>query len=175
MTSEKNMRKILTSKKGVSLLEGLIALLLLALVATGTFAVLLSTSRRSSQPDIREEMALAVERAMNKLQVYVKPSDGTLPTGYVSGYGNAKLCSEDTYGTALATTSSTTYHNISCMLPPICDSSNSSFTYEVSESSSIKTKLSGQFTEIGSLNFSGITMKQPYSIKFHITCNGYRL
>ena len=49
------MKKILKSKKGVTILEGLIALALLALVATGTFAVLLSSSRKSSQPDIRED------------------------------------------------------------------------------------------------------------------------
>ena len=62
------IRKILKNRKGVTLLEGLIALVLLAMVTTGTFAVLLSTSRRSAQPDIREEMTFAVERAMNKLQ-----------------------------------------------------------------------------------------------------------
>ena len=59
------MKHILQNKRGVTLLEGLIALLLLAVIAVGTFGVLLSTSRRASDPDIRAEMILAVERAKN--------------------------------------------------------------------------------------------------------------
>ena len=55
------MKKLLKSKKGVTILEGLIALLLLAMISVGTFGVLLSTSRKSAQPDIREEMMKLLE------------------------------------------------------------------------------------------------------------------
>ena len=44
------------NKKGVTILEGLIALGLLAAVSVGIFGVLLSLSRKSYEPDIREEM-----------------------------------------------------------------------------------------------------------------------
>ena len=57
------MKRILSKKTGVTILEGLIALGLLALVAAGTFGVLLSVSRKAGSPDIRESMILAVERA----------------------------------------------------------------------------------------------------------------
>lgn len=56
---------ILKNKKGVTLLEGLIALALLAIVATGTFSVLLSASRKTSSPDMREELVFAVEKPTN--------------------------------------------------------------------------------------------------------------
>lgn len=61
---------MITNKKGVTLLEGLIALALLAMVAVGTFSVLLSSSRKSSGPDKYEEMLLAVERVHHGLQVF---------------------------------------------------------------------------------------------------------
>lgn len=167
------IRKILKNRKGVTLLEGLIALVLLAMVTTGTFAVLLSTSRRSAQPDIREEMTFAVERAMNKLQTYVfttKDDSGdkiklsTVPEEIQNG-----LCSTDDDPLAAGD------HNISCMLPPICDNNNSSFKYTVSIVSS--TSKLGIYRlslyDIGSA--SGLSLAEPYSINFDITCNGYKL
>ena len=77
------LKRVLTKKKGVTILEGLIALGLLALVAAGTFGVLLSVARKSGAPDIREEMVLAVERANDQLQMY--------SSGIVSGMTNSKL------------------------------------------------------------------------------------
>ena len=166
------IRKILKNRKGVTLLEGLIALVLLAMVTTGTFAVLLSTSRRSAQPDIREEMTFAVERAMNKLQTYVfttKDDSGdkiklsTVPTAIQNG-----LCGTDEDPLAAGS------HNIDCMLPPICNN-NSSFKYTVSVVNS--TSKLGIYRlslyDIGSA--SGLSLAEPYSINFDITCNGYKL
>lgn len=155
----------LHNKKGVSLLEGLIALLLLALIATGTFGVLLSTSRRSTQPDIREEMVLAVERAMDKLQVYVYPNSyayGSLPYDVKGG-----LCGD--YNPLGDNT-----HNIECMLPPICNRNQSHFTYKVSKISETewpKGKL--RLTDLG----SGVDyqLRAPYTVQFDIQCNGFRL
>lgn len=65
------MKSIFTNRKGVTVLEGLIALGLLALVATGTFSVLLSVSRKGTNPDMREEMIYAIEKAHNLLQGYI--------------------------------------------------------------------------------------------------------
>lgn len=64
------MKRIFKNKKGVTVLEGLIALLLLAMISVGTFSVLLSASRKSSQPDQREAMTLSMERAVHALQVF---------------------------------------------------------------------------------------------------------
>ena len=179
------MKKILKSKKGVTILEGLIALALLALVATGTFAVLLSASRTSSQPDIREEMALAVEKAAQKLQVYVYP-DGFDPDD-VDGISTAVT-------KGLCGTQDALYvleegkHNIDCLLPPICDANKSSFTYTVEElttglpkttSSAMPMRTSDQMQKkdpdgnnVGEEDIDG---EYARTVTFEITCNGFTL
>ena len=147
-------------------MEGLIALLLLALIATGTFGVLLSTSRRSTQPDIREEMILAVERAMDKMQVYVYPTDyayGSLPADVKGG-----LCGDSN---PLADQE----HDIACLLPPICNASNSYFHYTI-------TQVPGENMPHEKIRFEDLgsgtlyyPVRSPYSIKFDIQCNGFKL
>lgn len=62
------MKHILHNRKGVTVLEGLIALLLLSVVAVGTFGVLLSSSRKASIPDVREELMQSVERTHGSLR-----------------------------------------------------------------------------------------------------------
>ncbi len=176
------MKKFLANKKGVTILEGLIALTLLALVATGTFAVLLSISRKSSQPDVYEEMALAVERAAQKLQVYVYPD--TVSLDAIEGiHDDVKegLCGNQNTDNILA---EDTTHDISCLLPPICDGANSSFTYTVD---SVDMALPGN--DMGVREVDQIQAKDEYGddagadlsgraarrIKFNIVCNGFTL
>lgn len=169
------LKRVLTKKKGVTILEGLIALGLLALVAAGTFGVLLSVARKSGAPDIREEMVLAVERANDQLQMY--------SSGIVSGMANSKLYEQYANGmcggslipaevkVSDSSPMSLGSHNIKCMLPPLCDYSNSTFTYTVREAS---------FT---THNYGGSNMVTDYSptafqgrqVTFNITCNGFTL
>ena len=169
------LKRVLTKKKGVTILEGLIALGLLALVAAGTFGVLLSVARKSGAPDIREEMVLAVERANDQLQMY--------SSGIVSGMTNSKLYEQYANGmcggslipaevkVSDSSPMSIGSHNIKCMLPPLCDYSNSTFTYTVREAS---------FT---THNYGGSNMVTDYSptafqgrqVTFNITCNGFTL
>ena len=175
------MKKILKSKKGVTILEGLIALALLALVATGTFAVLLSSSRKSSQPDIREEMALAVEKAAQKLQVYVYPTgfdlddvDG-LHTDVTEG-----LCGEQSALYVLDEGE----HDIDCLLPHICDAGQSSFTYTVKNlttglpntASAMRASDRLQEKNADGAN-AGVDIDGQYArtVTFEITCNGFTL
>ncbi|MGN0017242.1 MAG: hypothetical protein ACI37O_07900 [Candidatus Avelusimicrobium sp.] len=155
------MNRLLKNKKGVTILEGLIALGLLALVAGGTFGVLLSVSRKSSQPDIREEMLLAVERANEQLQMYASgTSSGDLPTEYQNG-----LCNNGD------TTLSTGEHAINCMLPVICDpdSSKSHFSYTVGSQSVSATGFPT------AANYRTSTFDAAKTITFEITCNGFTL
>ncbi len=163
------MKRILKSKKGVTILEGLIALMLLALVATGTFAVLLSTSRKSSAPDIREEMALAVERANNLVQAYVLPSGMTdLGSAWCNGSSGCTtnfatgLCGNDLSPMGTGT------HIINCMLPPICDPRQSRFAYIVNTVNK-SIPLTAQDSQSSS---SSSTM---YSVRYEISCNGFTL
>ncbi len=155
------MKKILNGKTGVTILEGIIALGLLALVAGGAFGVLLSASRQNTQPDIREEMVWAVEKAHDKLKGY--NGQGILPTDTIPTNSQYGLC-----GTATSPDNFPLQegpHEIKCLLPPICDPNQSSFTYEVED---INMGIpSTVHSETSSLSGKKIT--------FSITCNGYKL
>ena len=143
------MKKFLQNKKGVTLLEGLIALLLLAMVATGAFAVLLSNSRRATQPDIREEMMLAVNNAHEMLttRMYAANADG------VTG-----LCGKSV--------SSSSKQDIGCLLPVVCDRTKSSFYYTIAD---------GTDTASGKVTTQYEGTKNNKQITFEITCNGFTL
>ena len=173
------IRKFLKNKKGVTLLEGLIALLLLALVAAGTFAVLLSAARKSMGPDIREEMALAIEKASDLLQGYVYVNSDTISGGTGNRFAKG-LCDPTIVDAApLSTTGS---HDIKCLLPPICDRSNSSFTYTISVPTLHETNSSypsGALKSADVMSDSGLaagyTRATPYRVVFDINCNGFSL
>ena len=82
------MIRVLQNRKGVTLLEGLIALALLAMVAVGTFGVLLSSSRGSTAPDKREEMLLTAERIRNGMQMLSYQFDKYTSQRYNGVYNN---------------------------------------------------------------------------------------
>ena len=140
--------------------------MLLALVATGTFAVLLSTSRKSAQPDIREEMALAVDRASQMLQVYTLTADQQrqLDDDQIWGgpYANG-LCGND------ETPVATGDHFINCLLPPMCDLGESYFKYTVASSGDNMER----YLEGDDLAEQGL--KDSQSITFDIQCKGFTL
>lgn len=171
------MKKFLKNKKGVTILEGLIALTLLALVATGTFAVLLSTSRKSSEPDIREEMALAVERATHWLQAYIVPDGTNLDQVWCGDNGSCTrtltdvLCPEED-GSGNAVTPG--QHGIKCKLPPICDKSQSDFYYILNESSYqfLPPADADQAKTNGVTDVGGEPLR---TVEFYIKCNGFTL
>lgn len=165
------MKKILSKKTGVTVLEGLIALGLLALVAAGTFGVLLSVSRKAGTPDIRESMILAVERVNEQLQMYPPvlylSSDAEIPSELRNG-----LCGGDSNPLAVGRT-----HFINCMLPPICDRNTSSFYYTTgTEKVNMSVPFSAKYSSSGMVEGWGAS---PYasvmSVKYYITCNGFTL
>ena len=170
------LKRVLTKKKGVTILEGLIALGLLALVAAGTFGVLLSVARKSGAPDIREEMVLAVERANDQLQMY--------SSGIVSGMTNSKLYEQYANGmcggslipaevkVSDSSPMSIGSHNIKCMLPPLCDYSNSTFTYMVREAS-FTTHNYGASNMV--TDYASAFPTKGRQVTFNITCNGFTL
>lgn len=167
------MKKLLKSKKGVTILEGLIALLLLAMISVGTFGVLLSTSRKSAQPDIREEMIMAVEKAQEILQIYSYYQVENASSGLNPASDNNLLTEMDSYFTVSAKTTnplSDGEHSFTAkMLPPICDPSNSSFTYTVTTTATgITSSLS--YSADGMDITSAIPIR---TVSFHITCNGF--
>lgn len=181
--------KLLNSKAGVTILEGIIALGLLAVVMAGAFGVLLSASRKSSQPDMREEMILAVEKVKDRLQVYINTANDTTAQGELPADLASGLCTgkKDIEENSLDDTNplGTGSHNIQCMLPIICDkdSDQSEFFYKVS-GESVTLNLADKHTEgtndeEGKICENCETVTAPTTsnlkIKFTIKCNGYEL
>lgn len=167
------MHFIFKNKKGVTILEGLIALGILAIVSVGIFGVLLSISRKSTDTDVREEMVLAVDRAYKALQLYsfsLNPSTwssswipNTYPLGLCAGDGmvdNNPMNSD-------------VWHDISCMLPPICDRSpnQSYFRYKpFSVPAELPPGAQKQDFRMGGSDYLEIT-----GVEIRIKCNGFTL
>lgn len=185
------MKNLLLNKKGITLLEGLIAMLLLAMVAVGTFGVLLSVSRQPAQPDIQEEMLYAVERANKLLQIYTYklsgqqsgtnyPSSSSTMLTNLSKYFGSDPLSEGTHnGDSL--------HNL---LPALCDWDKSDLTYTVTKTNFTASSALGVASdayyyaapafgggwEPSSLLYDVSNSNIPiYQVQFNITCNGYTL
>lgn len=168
--------KLLNSKAGVTILEGVIALGLLAVVTAGAFGVLASAARKSLQPDMREEMALAVEKTKNLLQMYSYGND------HVSSEFEGGLCKNNESNPL-----SPGEHSILCMLPPICDQNHpqSRFTYTVEQTYIRPTSSDGEdgyhlkpgdLEEGVPISISGASsVLWKYRIKFNMACNGYEL
>ena len=177
------MKRILHSESGVTVLEGVIALGLLALVTAGSFGVLLSASRQNSMPDVREEMSYAVEKANDKLKVYLQAAQmGDVGRAYLPDSFKQGLCGTDVTTGPLEIG---VEHNIQCLLPPICDKSNhSSFSYTVSVRGAQPGKLATASQE-GTPNtygtkaygegYSMASIGSGYQISYKIYCNGYEL
>ena len=194
---------IFRNKKGVTVLEGLISLGLLSIVAVGIFGVLLSISRKTNEPDLREEVAMAVERAQEGLQLYAGLEDmNTDVSMWTTPVGSnlvlpTGLCSNDPDTSIIDNTPlALGVHQIDCLLPPICDPARSSFSYEVhaSEDYAWLTNLGegcgtacpydydneakvfhGYDSESGTWTTGDLNYAKGRPIEFTITCNGYRL
>ena len=149
-------------------MEGLIALGLLALAATATFGVLLSTSRKSSRSDIPEEMLWAVERAHEGLQMYNGLSATELSAlsnehKGLCGKANGTDTDSDPLGAGT--------HTITCMLPPLCDlQRGSSFTYTVT-----LEDMHGIKYALPDWEDTSSDLFQRKHIQFDIQCNGFTL
>ncbi len=135
----------LKSKAGVTILEGVIALGLLAMLMAGAFGVLLSVSRKSSEPDMREEMMRAIETANDMLREYAPYAPGWIDSSLLTKiqahqrdttFRNKSvdykqgLCGGDLDPLGSGT------HKIDCLLPPICGDASACapdgcFTYTV--------------------------------------------
>ena len=166
------MKHIFKNKWGVTLLEGVIALGLLSLAVAATFGVLLSVSRKSSRPDIQEEMLWAVERAREGLQMYVGQPEDISSTSLPQG-----LCANATSAITDTTPLAVGDHQITCLLPAICDRATSSFAYTVSVDGS-STLINSDIVTATSGIWADNVLSDHYtgkSISFQITCGGFTL
>lgn len=193
----RNQLIILKSKAGVTVLEGVIALGLLALVMAGSFGVLLSTSRQTVQPDIYEEMVFAVEKANNLLKEYVYSANlggNAVLTTKAQKYQLKGDKNDKDYRQSICGTND--FYDLSCLLPAVCDlNNNSSFTFEVvSLSNNPSFKTNWPTTELAAstwwegqgnpqmndtlrdtTNYTDSGNVPTVGIQYSITCNGYEL
>ncbi len=173
-------------------------------MATGTFAVLLSASRKTSAPDLREELVLAVEKAHEQLQAYVYASGFSLdkadaaggklvPEAFRQGLCGRARFNKVTDGNPISNGT----HNIACMLPPICDrdvandcndatGSKSCFVYRVNVAGvgrwsgplpgEAREKSLNNKWDTGVFNVDApTTFSNGKDVTFEIRCNGYTL
>ena len=179
------MKHILDSQAGVTVLEGVIALGLLALITAGAFGVLLSGSRQATA-DIREEMTYAVEKASDLLKVYVNAQSGENGNAFLPDNLKCGLCGKLEGGVCKTDASNQIYSytkpltagmgtgiedkfHIKCLLPPVCDPNNSEFFYKISSAGMNESPLAAQSLE------SPSPLSQQYRVAFTIQCNGYEL
>ena len=190
------MKKILKNKAGVTILEGVIALGLLALVMAGAFGVLLSTSRQTMQPDFYEEMSLAGEKASDVLKEYITVNKiggedldnlESKVQPHRGGGSDAELnyqlgpCGADSY-------------DLKCLLPPICNESGSEFRYQLTNNADFdywptnedgiawegrgnpqmySAGSSGTFAmQRDSTQYTG---NPAVAVQLYVKCNGYQL
>ena len=104
------------NKKGFTIIESVIAMLLVAVITGGVFSALMAARRAIIEPSYKEDMAFAAEGVLNELKANVSSggSTGTDPCG-----GGGPL-SQNT-------------HTINCerTLPEACKKSGSSITYKI--------------------------------------------
>lgn len=131
------------NKRGYTIVEGIIAMLLVAIMVGGIFTALMASRRAIIEPSYREEMLYTVESLSNQLKNYVD-AEGAV----------ASLCGS-------TTPLSNGEHDCSSMLPDVCRTDgdyDSSLTYTVS----------GRLISDDSGGFSPTVNE----IKINIVCNG---
>ncbi len=155
------MNRFLKNKKGVTLLEGLIAIGLLAMVSVSTFSVLLSISRRAKQPDLREDMLLSIEKTNAELQKHIGDPN----------FNNLRICPVVGLNAA--------GNPASCMAPIKCTVLGQSFltptfTYTV-EDNSLESKIMNLLPNADKRSMDSNEKAKVFGTKkttFNITCQG---
>lgn len=144
------------NNKGYTILESVIAMLLVAIIVGGIFSSLMAARRAIMEPSYREEMMYAVESANNLLKNFVDNDTSGLDDikGELCQTGALDLLSEGE-------------HSINCRLPYVCDPrQGSKFSYIVTEKDlSVTTSSDG-------VSLPPVTVRH---VVFDITCNREKL
>ncbi len=144
------------NKKGFTLLESLMSMLIVAIIAGGVFATLMSARRAISQPTYREDMLFALESAKDMFQNFAVNNVADNSTSWlVKDIAEERFC-----GNSISTLISGNDVNINCLLPETCGIDNSSFTLRV-----LRKYDSSHNPPTNS----------PYEVFFRIVCNGETL
>lgn len=114
---------IIRKRKGQSLLEVTIAVLISAITATGIFSVILSTRYSHARADEKESAAIVFRSA----QEYLKPYVGTTATGFTAANPNNNI-----YGETVWALQENYTHHLEFLLANMPQFHGSTFTYTVS-------------------------------------------
>lgn len=114
---------IIRKRKGQSLLEVTIAVLISAITATGIFSVILSTRYSHAKADEKESAAIVFRSA----QEYLKPYVGTTATGFTAANPNNNIYGENVWALQENYT-----HHLEFLLTNMPQFYGSTFTYTVS-------------------------------------------
>jgi|GEM_PF-3607305 type II secretory pathway pseudopilin PulG len=117
---------------GFTIVEALIAITVLTIIVAAIFSVLTTSLRSVKQPTVREESVLAIEKASDLLKIYVdkdvyEGSYSEIPSDYQNG-----LCHDDGITDTTPMSVAGSPHNIACLIPDVCRTVDSTFTYTVS-------------------------------------------
>jgi len=134
------------NKKGYTIIEAVIAMLLVAVIVTAIFSALMAARRAIIDPSNKEEMVYAVESASNLLKNYVTADNSKISDDLKDG-----LCGDDASPMAAGE------HKITCMLPAVCEKDKSAFVYQVSQKNITVPNVT--------------TQPQMNVVKFSIVCN----
>ena len=132
------------NKKGYTIVEGIIAMLLVAIMVGAIFSALMASRRAIVEPSYREEMMYTFESLANSIKNYVDTNGGDLES----------LCGS-------TTPLSNGEHDCSELLPDVCKSGegyNSSLTYTVSG--------------LTASDNTGAYTPAVNQVKINIVCNG---
>ncbi|WP_424244089.1 type II secretory pathway pseudopilin PulG [Elusimicrobium posterum] len=153
------MNNIFKNKKGITIAEALISMVLLAMITVGIYGVIMASMRSAKKPNSREEIAFAIDHVNTILKSRITRENLSVNSfnicrsGGTANYGNPSV-----------------FNITNCtdpqrFLPEMCDASQSTFEYTVTITNYplIKTDVNGNpYTE----------NKENYSISFNVSCNG---
>ena len=137
---------IFKKRKGQSLIEVTVAILIAAITATGIFSVILSTKYSHAKADEKESAAIVFRSA----QEYLKPYVGTSADNF-----NASNNIQNIYGEEVWALQENYTHNLDFLLTNMPQFIGSTFTYTVSIAPCLSnTDTSNNINQCRSVNFN---------------------
>jgi Tfp pilus assembly protein PilV len=133
--------------KGFTIIEAVIAMLLVAVITGGVFTALMAARRAIIEPSYKEDMAFAAEGVLNELKTNVS-------------FSNSKGVGNDPCNTSSPL--SLTTHRIDCRLPAACNTDGSQMAYTVNNNT---------YTVVKDDLISGASQVALPYVSINITCN----
>ena len=138
------------NSKGYTIIEAVIAMLLVSVVVGGIFSALMASRRAIIDPSYKEDMVFAVEGANNLLKNYI-----TTDQSKVSDDLRGGLCDSGEVNAL-----SVGDHDIACLLPPVCKEGVSSFKYTVTDVAVAVPDVTGANPTLKSIKFNIICTRE---------------